>query len=175
MEEKGESGGKHWYAVYTRSNFEFKARDYLNRNNIESFIPRTKSLSQRRDRKQWIYKPLFRSYVFVYVDLTAENHLQILQSPGIVRFLAMAGKPQTIKDTEIENLSNLDGTDHYILSHPYMVEGTRIMISDGPLKGLYGFYVQRKGKTDRIVVSVDILKRSVALEINQWEIQKISS
>ena len=52
--------------------------------------------------------------------------------------------------------------------------GDQVMIMEGPLKGLVGFYVQHKGRTDKVVVNVDLLHRSLVVEIEDWALEKIS-
>jgi transcription antitermination factor NusG len=49
-----------------------------------------------------------------------------------------------------------------------------IMIMDGPLKGLTGFYLRHKGKSDKVVVSIELLQRSLVVEIEDWSVEKIS-
>ena len=48
------------------------------------------------------------------------------------------------------------------------------MIMEGPLKGLVGFYLHHRGKSDRVVVSVELLQRSVSVEIEDWALEKVS-
>ena len=68
----------------------------------------------------------------------------------------------------------LDGTDRTVQNQDYMKKGDRVMIMEGPLKGLIGYYLRHKAQSDKVVVNVELLKRSLAVEIEGWALEKIS-
>jgi transcriptional antiterminator NusG len=100
--------------------------------------------------------------------------LDILKTVGVVRLVGFEGKPVPASDEEISSLMILDGTDRTVENRSLMKRGDRIMIMDGPFKGLIGFYVRHKGKSDKVVVSIGLLNRSLAVEIEGWALEKIS-
>ena len=55
-----------------------------------------------------------------------------------------------------------------------MSRGDRVMIMDGPLKGLIGYYIRHKGQADKVVVGVELLKRSLEVEIEGWALEKLA-
>ena len=67
----------------------------------------------------------------------------------------------------------LDGTDRTVENRAYMKRGDKVMIMEGPLKGLVGFYLRHKGKSDKVVVSIELLNRSLAVEIEDWALEKV--
>ncbi|MDY6973911.1 MAG: UpxY family transcription antiterminator [Thermodesulfobacteriota bacterium] len=162
-----------WYAIHTRSRFEQKVYDDLSGKSIEVFLPRIQVMSRRRDRRKMIMVPMLPGYVFVRSGLQPEEHLQILKTVGIVRLVGFRGRPVPAIEEEISSLMILDGTDRTVKNHAYIRKGDRIMIMEGPLKGLVGFYLRHKGQTDRVVVSVELLNRSLALEIEDWALDKV--
>jgi len=163
-----------WYALHTRSHFEKKVFDGLCGKSIEAFYPRIQITSRRKDRRKIILVPLLPGYVFVRSALQADEHLQILQTAGVVRMVAFKGKPVPANEDEIASLMILDGTDCTVRNRDYMQKGDRVMIMEGPLKGLVGFYLRHKGETDRVVVSVELLQRSLEIEIEDWALEKIA-
>ena len=74
---------------------------------------------------------------------------------------------------EISSLMILDGTNRTVRNRNYMKRGDRVMIMEGPLKGLVGFYVKHRGRSDKVVVSIELLQRSLAVEIEDWALEKI--
>jgi len=84
------------------------------------------------------------------------------------------GQPAPANEDEIASLMILDGTDRTVQNRAYMRKGDRVMIMEGPLKGLIGFYIRHKGKSDRVVVTVDLLKRSIEVEIDDWALEKLT-
>ena len=164
-----------WYAVHTRSRFEMKVFEGFTGKSIETFVPRIQVMSRRRDRRKKILVPLLPGYVFVHFDMRPEVYWDIIKTTGVVRMVSFRGKPVPAKDEEVASLMILDGTDRTVQNRAYVKTGDRVLIMEGPLKGLVGFYLRRKGQSDKVVVSVELLKRSLAVEIEDWALEKIKS
>lgn len=167
-----EKSGK-WYAVHTRSRFEQKVFDGIHSKSIEVFLPRIQVISRRKDRHKKIFVPLLPGYVFVNSLLEPAEYLNILKTAGVVRLIGFEGKPVPAKNDEINSLMILDGTDRSVQNTGYMSKGDRVMIMEGPLKGLVGFYIKAKGQ-GKVVVSVDLLNRSLEVDIEDWALEKIA-
>ncbi|MBW2616602.1 MAG: UpxY family transcription antiterminator [Deltaproteobacteria bacterium] len=163
-----------WYALHTRSRFEQKVYDGLCGKSIEAFLPRIQVMSRRKDRRKRILVPMLPGYVFTRSGLEPEEHLNILKTVGVVRMVGFKGTPVPANEEEIASLMILNGTDRTVQNRTYMKKGDRIMIMEGPLKGLIGFYLHHKGKTDKVVVSVDLLNRSLEIEIEGWALERVS-
>jgi transcription termination/antitermination protein NusG len=163
-----------WYALHTRSRFERKVFDGLRGKNLEAFLPRVQVMSKRKDRRKKIHVPMIPGYVFVRSILVPEDYYPIIETTGVVRFVSFKGKPVPANDEEIASLKILDGTDRTVQNRAYMKKGDRVMIMEGPLKGLVGFYLRHKRKSDRVVLSVELLKRSLEVEIEDWALERVS-
>lgn len=164
---------KNWYALHTRSRFEQKVYDGIRGKSIEVFLPKIQVMSRRKDRRKKILVPLLPGYVFVHTDLDPDEHLNILKTIGVVRMIGFKGKPVPAGNDEINSLMILDGTDRTVQNRSYINKGDRIMIMEGPFKGLTGFYIRHKGASDKVVVSVELLQRSLELAIEGWALEKI--
>ncbi len=163
-----------WYALHTRSHFEQKVYEGLTKKSIEAFYPRVQKISRRAGRWRKILVPMIPGYVFVKTDMKPEEYHRILRTTGVVRMVGFKGMPVPANEEEIASLMILDGTDRTVQNRAYMNKGDRVMIMEGPLKGLIGFYIRHKGRSDRVVVSVELLMRSVEVEIDDWALEKIS-
>ena len=163
-----------WYAIHTRSKFEQKVFDGLRGKDIETFLPRVQVMSRRKDRRKKIYVPMIPGYVFVRSILTSEDYYPIIKTIGVVRIVGFKGQSVPANEEEIASLMILDGTDRTVQNRTYMEKGDRVMIMEGPLKGVVGFYLRHKGKSDRVVLSVDLLKRSLEVEIEDWALERVS-
>ncbi|MCW1734234.1 UpxY family transcription antiterminator [Anaerorudis cellulosivorans] len=94
-----------WYALYTRSRFEKKAAERLTEQGIEAYVPLQRVMRQWSDRRKLVLEPAIRSYVFVRI-----NHLHyynVLNTPGIVRYVFFDGKPAVVRDEEIDTLKRV--------------------------------------------------------------------
>ena len=163
-----------WYAIHSRSRHEDVVCRGLEKKLIEVFLPKMQVMSRRKDRKKRILIPILPGYVFVHSDLKPDQHLDILKTYGVVRIIGIQGKPVPVKDEEIASLKTLHGTDRTVRNQAYMKKGDRIMIMEGPLKGLTGFYMSHKGKVDRVVISIELLQRSLSVEVEDLILEKIS-
>jgi len=163
-----------WYALHARSRHEDVVFDQLEKKSIEAFLPKIQVMSRRKDRRKRILIPLLPGYIFVHTDLNPYHYWDIIKTYGVVKIVGIQGKPVPVKEEEILSLQVLNGTDRTVKSQAYMKSGDRIMIMEGPLKGLNGFYLRHKGKSDRVVVSIDLLHRSLAVEIKNWSVEKIT-
>ena len=163
-----------WYAIHTRSRFEQKVFDGFCSKSIETFLPKVQVMSRRKDRRKKILVPLLPGYVFVHTDLEPEEYWDIIKTVGVVRMVGFEGKPAPAKDEEIASLMILNGTDRTVQNQAYIKKGDMVMIMEGPLKGLIGFYLHHKNQNDKVVVSIELLHRSLAIEIEDWALEKIS-
>jgi transcriptional antiterminator NusG len=163
-----------WYALHARSRHEDVVFNGLARKSIEAFVPKVEVMSRRKDRRKRILVPLLPGYVFVHSDLNPYHYWDIIKTYGVVRIVGTEGKPVPVKTEEMASLRILHGTDRTVRNQAYIKKGDRIMIMEGPLKGLTGFYLRHKGKSDKVVVSIELLQRSLAVEIEDWTAEKIS-
>ncbi|MCJ7596689.1 MAG: UpxY family transcription antiterminator [Desulfobacterales bacterium] len=164
-----------WYAVHTRSRFEQKVYDGFAGKSIEAFLPKIQVMSRRKDRRKKILVPLLPGYVLVHFDMKPETYWDIIKTAGVVRVVSFRDKPVPANDEEVASLMILDGTDRTVQNRVYMRKGDRVMIMEGPLKGLVGFYLHHKGQSKKVVVNVELLHRSLAVEIEDWALEKIKS
>ena len=169
----GKENVPRWYALHTRSHFEQKVYDGLMGKSIEAFFPRVQVMSRRKDRRKKILVPMIPGYVFVNTDLEPEEYHRLIRTVGVVRIVGFKGRPVPAREEEISSLMILDGTDRTVQNRSFMKRGDRVRIMEGPLTGLSGFYVSHKGKSDKVVVSVELLRRSLAVEIGDWALEKI--
>ena len=162
-----------WYALHTRSHFEQKVHDAISNKSIEVFVPKIQVMSRRTDRRKKILIPLLPGYVFVHFELNPEIYWNIIKTVGVVRMIGFEGKPVAANTEEINSLMILHGTDRTVQNREYIKKGDQVMIMEGPLKGLIGFYMRHKGQADKVVVSIELLQRSVEVELEDWVLEKI--
>jgi transcription antitermination factor NusG len=162
-----------WYALHTRSHFENKVYKGLCAKSIEAFLPRLLVMSRRKDRRKQILIPMLPGYVFARSALEHGEHLEILKTVGVVRMVGFQGGPVPASEEEMAALKILDGTDHTVRNRAYMKRGDRVMIMEGPLHGLTGFYLRHRDQTRKVVVSIELLQRSLEVEIEDWALEKI--
>jgi len=157
-----------WYVLYTRPRHEKQVATQIERRNFSSFLPLYRSVRRWRDRRKELRLALFPGYVFVRMPL--ENKLQVLELPGVLRLVSFNGQPATLSASEIETLQNRLSGALNIAPHPYLSKGRRVRVRSGAMQGLEGIIVRRKDRC-RVVFSIDLIQRSVAVEVDEADLE----
>lgn len=162
---------KKWLAVYTRPRYEKKTAKVFNDYNINCYLPLIKTLRQWSDRKKWVEIPLFSSYIFVHI--TNQEYMKVLQVPGVVRFVCFEGVAVEIPEKQIENIKWVLSTD--VLAEPFeanIPQGSHVEIIKGPLHGLKAEMINYNNKKI-IIVRIDQLNKSFEIQIPAGHVRVI--
>ena len=161
-----------WVAVYTVARHERVVARQLEERRIETFLPLYRSLRRWKDRKKEVELALFPSYVFVRI--LTNNKLPVLQVPGVVSIVTFNGELAALPEQEINALRN--GLDNQLLAEPcpYLKVGRRVRIVRGPMAGAEGILFRKKDRY-RFVISVEVLMRSVAVEVDASDLEPVPS
>jgi transcription antitermination factor NusG len=160
----------YWYAVYTRSRHEHKVKIQLDDRGIENFLPLYKRISQWKDRRKEIQTPLFPGYVFVRIPLLEK--LEVLKTHGAVYLVRDGQFPLSIPEESIFSVRRFVEEGLKCDPHPYLRIGQKVRIVDGPLSGIEGILVRKKNQR-LLVVSIDLIQRSVSVEIETWRVERV--
>jgi transcription antitermination factor NusG len=157
-----------WYAAYTQANHEKKAASEISRRGIEVFLPVYRTARRWSDRRVELEMPLFQGYVFVRLSLS--DRLKVLQVPGVVRIVGFGGLPSPLPDEQINTL-RAGLSDHLRAEpHPYLSIGRRVTIKHGPLAGMEGVLLKRKGMY-RVVISIGLIQRALSVDIDIADVE----
>lgn len=160
---------KHWHAVHTRSRHEKMVAQLLAEREVEHLLPLVRVLSQWKDRKKWVEKPLFQGYLFVRIH---EEQIPIVRSTrGVARLLGPEPyKPSILSDEEVENVRRLVSSEVQVDPYPYLRPGRLVRIARGPLKGVEGTLLRRQGRF-LLVISVPLIGRSAVAQVPAEHVQ----
>lgn len=162
---------EHWYAVRVRSNAEKRVQCALRSRGVEEFLPLYHRVSRWSDRPKRIDLPLFPGYVFGKFD--AAHRLPVLMVPGVVHILGSSAGPIAINEEELTAIRRSVESGLPIMPWPFLAVGDRVVVHNGALAGLEGILVRLRDNL-RIVVSVNLLQRSVALELDRSWISPVT-
>ena len=154
-----------WYAIRVRSRFERVAAAALAGKGYEEFLPLRRSSRHWSDRSKELDLPLFPGYVFCRFDATGRL-LPILTTPGVISIVGAGKTPAPIDDAEIAAIRTILGSGLAPEPWPFLDVGSRVSIVGGPLAGVEGIIVNTE-KVYRLIVSVSLLQRAVAVEIDR--------
>jgi transcription elongation factor/antiterminator RfaH len=161
-----------WYAVYTRPRHERKVNRHLSKDGYTTFLPEIERWSRRKDRRKKIVAPIFPGYLFVHAELDGEKRLRVLRTDGVVRILGNNGTPVAVPDNQIESIRTIVQSKTPVNPYRYLKRGRMVRVVTGPLEGVEGIFLSAKG-SGKLVVSVELLRRSVSVTIDPGDIEPI--
>lgn len=160
-----------WYALRTKPKHEKCVAEHLEGKGYEQFLPLYQSWHRSSGRLQRVLLPLFKGYLFCRFD--PSQRLPILITPGVYIIVGRGKEPEPIPDEEIARIQTSCTSGLQVTPWPYLERGDLVRVECGPLQGLEGIFVNEKN-TCRLVVSVEMLQRSVAVEVDREWVRPIS-
>jgi len=170
MQDITKTNGKNWFALYTKPRHEFKAQLYLASSSIENYLPTITVTKKWSDRKKKVIEPIFRGYIFIYVD--EKERLRSLQNPSIVRTVNFNGKPAVIPDWQIQNLKIMLAENPEVFITDRIELGTKVKITSGPFTDVVGV-VQELNNGTWLAVSIELLQRSILVRLSKESVVRL--
>jgi transcription antitermination factor NusG len=157
-----------WWALYTRHQHEKVVAEMLGAKGLEVFLPLYESIRRWKDRNKTLWLPLFPCYVFVRG--TAERRLQVVSTPGVHMILTNGERIATVPEDEIDAIRRTVEGSLRVEPHPFLKVGERVRVTRGTLEGVEGILVRKKSLY-RLILSVNMLAQSVAVEIDAADVE----
>lgn len=163
--------GTPWCAIYTRHQHEKSVSEMLQAKGFDVFLPLYDSMRKWKDRRKLLSLPLFPGYVFVRG--VPERRLPILTTPGVHMIINRGERIATIPEEEIEAIRRTIEGRFRVEPHPFLRCGERVRVVRGSLEGVEGV-LTRKKNLYRLVLSVEMLAQSVAVEIDALDVVPVA-
>lgn len=162
-----------WRVFYTFPRAEKKCEQRLIDQNVDAYLPKHTVVRQWSDRKKKVVEPLFRNYIFAHVD--ERQRLNVLQTDGIVRCVTFEGKPAIVQEEVIEQLRlALEKGDGFAVVDyvPRPKIGTKVVVTEGPMRGLRGEVQEHRGQT-HVLVAIPAIKQALKVNVPAAWVQKV--
>jgi transcription antitermination factor NusG len=161
-----------WFVLRVKSRCEKLVALVAKNRGFEAFLPLYRSCRRWSDRRRETDFPLFTGYVFCRLD--PQHRLPLLTIPGVLHFVGIGKTPTPIEDAEIAAIQAAVQSGLSAEPWAFLEVGQRVRLDDGPLAGLEGIFVET-AKQHRIVVSVTLLQRSLAVSIELCWVRPLDS
>lgn len=160
-----------WFALTAKHQHEANVTRLLSAKGFEVFYPTCATVHRWKDRNKVLQLPLFPGYVFFADNL--DKRIEVLSTPGVFSIVSFGTVPAQIPYDEIESIRKAVESSLPLRPHPFLSEGERVRVTEGPLTGVCGI-LQRHKDSCRLVVSIELLGRSAAVEIDAAIIERVS-
>jgi transcription antitermination factor NusG len=161
-----------WFALKVRAKAEALVESVLEKKSYETFLPTYTDCRYYSDRIKKIQAALFPGYLFCRFD--PDRRFAVLNTLGVQHIVSFNGAPARIEDAEIAALKRVIASHRSTKPWPYLKAGDLARIEYGALSGVEGILVAEKG-ADLLVLSVSILQRSVAVQIDRAWIRPVQA
>lgn len=156
-----------WHALWTLSNCEQLVHDALQAKGFEVFLPKVGVWSRRAGRRQLTPAPMFRGYLFLRRAMDKESYIAVCRTNRLVTILGERwDRLAVVPDPDIAAIQQALRVNLPVLPHPFLAAGERVRVTRGPLTDVEGFFVRANPTEGLLVISIDMLHRSVAVEVD---------
>jgi transcription termination/antitermination protein NusG len=159
-----------WYAGYTASRHEKRVAEHFAQRGVEHFLPLYETIHRWNNGRHRVQLPLFPGYIFVRIAL--RDRLRVIEVPGFVRLVGFNSLPHPLPEADINRMKDALNKGVLAEPYPYLTVGTRVEIRNGPMQGMTGILLRRQNKC-RVVISVDLIMRSMAVEVEAADVVPI--
>src|SRR6516225_1984557 len=163
--------GLAWYAIHTNYQHEKAVARILTQKGFDTFLPLYQTAHRWKDRTKQLSLPLFPCYVFIRGGL--DRRLQVLETPGVHGFVGWSGRAAPIPEEEIAGVLRMIESSLKVEPHPFLRCGDWVRVRSGPLEGIEGILVRKKNLF-RLVLSVEMLQKSVAVEVGVTAVESVT-
>lgn len=163
------AGALSWFAVISKPQHERVVHDGLTQKGLESFLPTYLASRRWSDRVKRLALPLFPGYVFCRFEV--DQYVPVVRTPGVRSVVSFGADIPSIPDHDIERIRLMTASGLAVDPWPYLQNGQRVRVNDGPLMGLEGILAESRG-TWRVVVNLELLQRSVAVQFAREQISR---
>lgn len=161
-----------WYAIQTRCRIEKKVAGQLHDKGVQTFLPTVRQVHRWSDRRKVVELAMLPGYVFVRIALTSPQRLSVLQTFGVISFVAFHGRVPPIPTPQIEDLQRLSENNIACSAYPYIKVGQRVRIRGGCLEGLECTLVSQQGE-NKLLLSIEPIQRSLLIPIGDYTLEPI--
>jgi transcriptional antiterminator NusG len=164
---------RRWHVLWTKSHCEKQVHDQLTAQGFDLFLPMMDVWSRRGGIRRHVTVPMFRGYLFLHHAMDKTSYLTVCKARGLVKLLGESWDHLAIiPDREIEAIQKVHRAQVPVLPHPYLREGQRVRLTSGLLAGAEGILLRTKPNKGLLVLSIELLQRSVAVEVDATLVER---
>jgi transcription antitermination factor NusG len=156
-----------WHVLWARSNCEQLVHDQLVSRGFHVFLPTIEVWSRRTGVRRVCRMPMFAGYLFLHHALDKYSDVEVRKARGLVAILGDSWERRaTVPANEIDAIQRLVHGGLPAMPYPFLKQGQRVRITRGPMADVEGILVRTRPNKGLLVLSVQLVSRSVAVEVD---------
>jgi len=157
-----------WFVAHTRPRCEKKLARFCEREGLAATLPCYHVAHKYRGKTVVFKKPLFPGYVFL--QISTEERGTVQRSDYLANLLEVSDQEQFVR--QIEDVLRALETDFEIRLAPSIGEGTRVKITNGPLRGIEG-WVERRYGMNTVLLRLDFIGQAAAVKLEATDLEQV--
>lgn len=162
-----------WYVVSTQPHKEDRAREHLNRQGFDVYLPRWRKRRSHARRIEWISAPLFPRYLFVGFDIETTRWRAIQSTVGVSHLVCNGGLPLPMPNGVVEDIRSRETDGGLIEIKPAFRKGQPVVIGEGPFLDQIGLF-ERTDDDERVTILLGLLGREVRVKVPTYSIRAVA-
>ncbi len=163
---------KQWIVVRSKPRSEKVAHNELVKKNIEAYLPLLKERRKWSDRKKWVEFPLFSSYLFARIDI--KDSIFVLETQGVNTIVKFGKQIAIVQNSVIKAIRLAMEGGYQLEPVEYFLEGNRVEVVAGPMKGIKGIVAKLRGQ-NRLIIKIDAIQQALSIQIESKFIRNLNS
>ncbi len=164
---------KAWYLIHSKPRQENVAKEQLERQGYETYLPLAPVRRRKRGRAYSVIAPMFPRYLFIYLSNETDDWRPIRSTIGVSVLVKFGEVPAKLPNKLIEKLRDREDDEGIqVLENIEFSKGDQARIAEGPFEGFEGIYQCRTGK-DRVILLLKIAQNAVNIELSAEQIEPI--
>ncbi len=170
---EGAATRRYWYLIHCKPNQEDVARQQLERQGYETYLPVAPVLRKKRGKSVRVIAPMFPRYLFIHLGHGVDDWRPIRSTIGVSALVRFGMEPARVPEALVQAIkSREDGEGVVTLPKQAFEEGESVRIATGPFEGYEAVFDSTEPR-DRVVVLLKIAESYVKININQSDIESL--
>lgn len=174
MASTGSTTERSWYLIMSKPRQEAVARENLQRQGYEVYLPRLHVRRRRNGKFVRVIEAMFPRYFFIHLDQSQDNWSPIRSTYGVSGMVSFGFKPARIDDQLIDALKQCeDESGIQVIPEVELSTGDNVRVVEGVMSGYQGIFQAKTGK-ERVVILLEVAGKSTEVEVPADKIERVS-
>ena len=161
---------KRWFVARTHVGAEEKAVAHLVRQGFKVYLPRYRRRRSHARKVTWTAVALFSQYIFVNIDLDADQWRAIHSTIGVSHLITQGDQPAPVPDGVIEEIQAFENNEGLIDFKTRLKRGDRVIVTEGPFLDQIGL-MENMSDEHRVIILLNVLGRETQVKLSSSAVQ----
>ena len=165
---------KRWYLLKTKAREELRAQENLNNQHFLTYLPQIRVYGRVRGKTKDRIEPLFPGYLFILLDVEADNWAPIRSTRGVLQIVRFGASPASLSTDIIESIKERESDGVIETQNDAQFKaGDKVKIMEGCFEGLEAVFCCQSGE-ERSLVLLNVIGKETRVFVKSSVLDKSS-